>query len=380
MGNSKIYLSPPHMGNNELRNIQQAFAANWIAPAGPDITAFEQNIEQYLGNSIYAAALNSGSAALHLALILLNVRRGDEVICQSFTFAASANPIMYLGATPIFVDSEPYSWNICPNSLEDAIKSRLAMGKAPKAIIAVDLYGMPYNANAVNAIALRYGIPVIEDSAEALGSTYNGQRCGTLGDIGILSFNGNKIITTSAGGALLVKNRQYKERALHLATQAKDNYPYYHHTDIGYNYRMSNICAGIGRGQMEVLESHINARREVNTFYREIFDGINGITFQSEPDKKYFSNYWLTAITVDAAVAGTDIHELMKALADDNIESRYLWKPLHTQPVYKEAPYYGNAVCEGLFESGLCVPSGSGLTDDERARIAEAIKKGIGKN
>ena len=370
--NSKIWLSSPHMGGNELSYINEAFDANWIAPLGPNVNNFEESIKTYLGNGVEVAALSSGTAALHLALILLGVTKDDEVICQSFTFAASANPIIYQGAAPVFVDSEPDTWNICPKHLKLAIEDRIKKGKKPKAIIAVHLYGMPYKADALNEISKAYNIPIIEDSAEALGSTYKNKNCGTLGDISILSFNGNKIITTSGGGALVSKLPEHKEKAVFLATQARDQAPHYQHTQIGYNYRMSNISAGIGRGQMEVLDDHVNLRRRMNSFYKDLFSSIDDVTVFEEPNSDYYSNHWLSAIIINET-NGKSREGLRVYLETLNIESRPLWKPMHMQPVFSNAPFYGTNVAENLFKYGLCLPSGSNLGEHEISRIKEGI-------
>jgi dTDP-4-amino-4,6-dideoxygalactose transaminase len=374
MNKTKIWLSSPHMGGSELKYIHEAFDSNWVAPLGPNVTGFEQDLENYIGNNAFVGALSSGTAALHLGLILLDVKAGDEVICQSMTFSASANPIVYQGATPIFIDSEVDTWNLCPNALETAIKDRISKGKKPKAIIAVHLYGMPYKIDEVRSIANKYEIPILEDSAEALGSTYNGQKCGTFGDISVLSFNGNKIITTSGGGAIVTKNSDLKNKAIFLATQARDNEPHYQHSEIGYNYRMSNICAGIGRGQMEILDKHVGLRRNMHDFYKEAFQNKEGIKLFSEPTSDYFSNHWLSAITIDSAKCNRKTREDLRLLLEsENIESRPLWKPMHLQPVFQEAPFYGNTVAEDLFVKGLCLPSGSNLTDEDRERIAAVI-------
>ena len=375
MNNSKIWLSSPHMGGNEQKFIKEAFDANWVAPLGPNVNGLEQDLENYLYNSVHVGALSSGTAAIHLGLIILGVQAGDEVICQSFTFSASANPILYQGATPVFVDSELETWNLCPIALEEAIVDRIAKGIKPKAIIAVHLYGMPYQIEAVRAVADNYGIPILEDSAEALGSSYKGQKCGTFGDIGILSFNGNKIITTSGGGAIVTKTKALKDKAVFYATQARDTAPHYQHSEIGYNYRMSNICSGIGRGQMEVLDAHVNLRRKMHAFYVALFKGISGVTVFTAPNADYFSNHWLSAILIDPIKTNGITRETLRlAFETANIESRPLWKPMHLQPVFEKYPYYGDKVAETLFDNGLCLPSGSNLTEEERGRIAEVVR------
>lgn len=361
------------MGGTEQKFINEAFEQNWIAPLGPNVNGFENDLEKYLNKDIQVTALSSGTGAIHLGLILLGVQRNDEVICQSMTFSASANPIIYLGATPIFVDSEKDTWNICPVALEEAIKDRIAKGKKPKAIIAVHLYGMPFKVEEVLSVAKKYEIPVLEDSAEALGSTYKDEKCGVFGDLGILSFNGNKIITTSGGGALVTKSVKNKEKAVFLATQARDNVPHYQHSEIGYNYRMSNICAGIGRGQMEVLDDHVALRRKMNQFYKDLFKNVNGIQVLTEPNSNYFSNHWLTAITIDKEKLGNSSEDLRLAFEAENIESRPLWKPMHLQPVFKDYPFYGEKVSEKLFNSGLCLPSGSNLSENEKDRIKSVV-------
>lgn len=369
----KIWLSSPHMGGNELKYIHQAFDENWVAPLGPNVNEFEKSLENFLGDEVQIAALSAGTAALHLALIECGVEYGDEVICQSMTFSASANPIAYQGAVPVFVDSEADTWNICPIALEEAIKDRMAKGKKPKAIVAVHLYGMPFKVDEVMAVANKYEIPVIEDAAEALGSKYKNRSCGTFGRFGVLSFNGNKIITTSGGGALVCHTEEDKNKAVFLATQARDDAPHYQHSHIGYNYRMSNICAGIGRGQVEVLEDRVQARRLMSKFYVELFKDIPGVTVFTEPNADYFSNHWLSAITIDPQSAGINREDLRLGLQNVNIESRPLWKPMHMQPIFSNSPYYGNNICEDLFEKGLCLPSGSNLTNDDRDRISDAI-------
>ena len=376
MSKDKIWLSSPHMGGNELDYIHTAFDENWIAPLGPNVNGFEKDIKEYLniGNeAIEVAALSSGTAALHLALILLGVERGDEVICQSITFAASANPIVYLGAKPIFVDSEEETLNICPKQLEIAIEDRIRKGKKPKAIIAVHLYGMPYKATEIQEISSKYDIPVIEDSAEALGSTYKNQKCGTFGDLAILSFNGNKIITTSGGGALVTKSLEHKQKAIFLATQARDDAPHYQHSEIGYNYRLSNISAGIGRGQMEVLDKRVEGRRKMFQFYVNLFDDIDGVEVFDEPSDDFFSNHWLSVVKIDKEKCGFSREDLRICLEKENIESRPLWKPMHLQPVFSDAPFYGTGIAEGMFENGLCLPSGSNLDEIDRNRIQKAI-------
>jgi dTDP-4-amino-4,6-dideoxygalactose transaminase len=374
MNNSKIWLSSPHMGGTEQNYIKEAFDANWVAPLGPNVNGLEKDLENYLGADAHVGALSSGTAAIHLGLILLGVEEGDEVICQSMTFSASANPILYLGATPVFIDSEEQTWNICPVSLEEAIVDRIQKGKKPKAIIAVHLYGVPYQIEAVRAIADKYGIPILEDSAEALGSSYKGQKCGTFGDIGVLSFNGNKIITTSGGGAIVTRTKKQKEKAVFYATQSRDNAPHYQHSHIGYNYRMSNICAGIGRGQMEVLDKHIDLRRQMHDFYLDVFASIEGVDVFSVPNDDYFANYWLSAITIDSTkTKGINRESLRLAFEVDNIESRPLWKPMHLQPLFENYPYYGSSISEQLFEKGLCLPSGSNLTEDDKHRIKRVI-------
>jgi dTDP-4-amino-4,6-dideoxygalactose transaminase len=373
----KIYLSSPHMGGKEQFFVNEAFDTNWVAPLGPNVEGFEKDLENYLGAGNYVAALSSGTAALHLALILLGVERGDEVLCQSMTFSASANPIVYQGATPIFVDSEPETWNICPNHLEAAIIDRISKGKKPKAIIAVHLYGMPYKVEEIKKISGKYEIPIIEDSAEALGSSYKGQKCGTFGDLSILSFNGNKIITTSGGGALVSRDLKHKEKAIFLATQARDAAPHYQHSEIGYNYRLSNISAGIGRGQMEVLDKHVGLRRKMNSFYKDIFQKTEGVTIFSEPNANYFSNHWLSCILIEKEICGFSSEEIRLAMADNNIECRPLWKPMHLQPIFEKAPYYGGKTAENLFKIGLCLPSGSNLTVKEKVKINDVLVRFI---
>lgn len=375
MKKERIWLSSPHMGGKEQSFVNEAFTTNWVAPLGPNVNGFEQDLENYLGNEAKVAALASGTSALHLALIMAGVLHGDEVICQSMTFSASANPIVYQGANPVFVDSESKTWNMCPVHLETAIKDRIAQGKKPKAIIVVHLYGMPAQMDRIVDIAKTYNITLIEDAAEALGSNYKGQKCGTFGDYGVLSFNGNKIITTSGGGALVCKTKEAKDKAVFLATQARDAAPHYQHSHIGYNYRMSNIVAGIGRGQMQVLDKHIGLRRENNSFYNELFENKEGITVFKEASTPYFSNHWLSAVIIDADKTGFTREDLRLRLEEDNIEARPLWKPMHLQPVFKDAPYIGKKIAENLFENGLCLPSGSNLTNVYKDRIKKSIEK-----
>lgn len=371
--NAKIWLSSPHMGEMEQVYVKNAFETNWIAPLGPHVDGFEKEL-QVLTKANFAAALNSGTSAIHLALILLDVKHGDEVLCQSFTFSASANPIVYQGAIPIFIDSEPETWNMCPTHLEAAIVDRLQKGKKPKAIIPVHLYGMPAQMNEILAIALKYDIPVVEDAAEALGSTYFGKSCGNLGKFGVLSFNGNKIITTSGGGALLGNDDLLIKKARFLATQARDQAPHYQHSEIGYNYRMSNVLAAIGRGQLEVLGNRVAQRRSNYDYYLKSLSTIPGISFLAEPNG-FFCNRWLTCILVNPSETGGITREDIRLkLEGENIESRPLWKPMHKQPIFENYPYYGENIAEQLFENGLCIPSGSNLIEEDLFRTVEIIK------
>ena len=370
MEKSKIWLSSPHMGGNEQKYINEAFAENWIAPLGPNVNGFEKDLESYLKEDVFVAALSSGTAALHLGLILLDVKKDDFVICQSMTFSASANPILYQNAIPVFIDSEKDTWNMCPIALKEAVESCVAKGKKPKAIIPVHLYGMPYKIDEIRAIADEFQIPLLEDSAEALGSSYNKQKCGTFGDISVLSFNGNKIITTSGGGALVTKNKEVKDKTVFFATQSRDNAPHYQHSEVGYNYRMSNICAGIGRGQMEVLDAHVKLRREMNQFYVNYFSKIDDVFVLQEPSGEYHSNHWLSAILLKSY---EQREALRLALECENIESRPLWKPMHLQPIFQKYPFFGNGTSEDLFNRGLCLPSGSNLTLNERNRMQTAL-------
>lgn len=372
--NKRIYLSLAHMSGREQDFIKEAFDTNWVVPLGPNVNAFERNLAEFLDESRLVVALSAGTAAIHLGLVQLGVTAGDEVICQSFTFAASANPIAYQGATPVFVDSEPDTWNMDPQLLEKTIKERLQKtGKLPKAIIPVHLYGMPAKMDEILAIAGYYGIPVLEDAAEALGSVYRGQKCGTFGDFAALSFNGNKMITTSGGGALVVWTKEEAKRTMFFATQARENAPHYQHEHIGYNYRMSNICAGIGRGQMTVLDAHIARRRNIHTLYTELLKEAKGITVHRNPTADFDSNYWLTCILIDPEKAGITREQVCLHLAEENIETRPLWKPMHLQPVFAQAPSYVNGVSERLFDIGLCLPSGATLTDEDIERVVRSI-------
>jgi len=376
--NKRIWLSLAHMGGQEQKFIQEAFDTNWVVPLGPNVDGFEKDLENYLGENKHIVALSAGTAAIHLGLIQLGVGPGDEVICQSFTFSASANPIKYLGAEPVFVDSELETWNMEPELLREAIEERIRVtGRKPKAIIPVHLYGMPAKMDEIMAVANKFEIPVLEDAAEALGATYKEQKCGTFGEFACLSFNGNKMITTSGGGALVCSTKEEADFTKHLATQARDNAPHYQHSRVGYNYRLSNICAGIGRGQMMVLQEHVEARRSINRKYRKLLAGIRGISFQSNPSADFDSNMWLTCILVDPAEAGFTREDLRLAMEQEDIETRPLWKPMHLQPVFADAPYYGNddKVSERLFEKGLCLPSHPNLTDEDLQRVAGVIAK-----
>ncbi|WP_338733806.1 DegT/DnrJ/EryC1/StrS family aminotransferase [Mangrovimonas cancribranchiae] len=373
--NSRIWLSPPHMSGYEQEFIEEAFKLNWIAPLGPNVNGFENDIEVYLNQNRHVTALSSGTAAIHLALHIIGVKAKDEVICQTKTFVASVNPVKYLGATPILVDSEKETWNICPKLLEQAIIDRINKGKKPKAIIAINLYGMPYNTMQIETISKKYNIPIIEDSAEAFGSEVYGRKCGTFGDFSILSFNGNKIITTSGGGALITSSKKLKEKAVFLATQAKEDGNEYIHKTLGYNYRMSNIIAGIGRGQMRVLDNYVSLRRRNYKYYQQNLCHIKAITFLNEP-KGFTSNRWLTCILLDNE---NTRNNLLKLLNDHNIEARPSWKPMHLQPLYKNVPTYLNGVSEELYKKGLCLPSGSNLTKNDLKRIVNLIKSYFGE-
>lgn len=373
--NNKIWLSLAHMSGREQDFIKEAFDTNWVVPLGPNVDGFEKDLEGFVGHDRHVVALSAGTAALHLGLIQLGVGPGDEVICQSFTFAASANPIAYQHATPVYIDSEKDTWNMDPALLEEAITDRLAKtGKLPKAIIPVHLYGMPAKMDEIMAVANTYGIPVLEDAAEALGSEYKGRRCGTFGDFGVLSFNGNKMITTSGGGALVCRTPEQAKKTMFYATQARDNAPHYQHTHIGYNYRMSNICAGIGRGQMTIIDDHIAKRRANHALYASLLKEIEGISLLTNPSDEFNSNHWLTCILVDPAVAGFTREDIRLHLEKENIETRPLWKPMHMQPVFKDAPFYGNGTAAGLFDKGLCLPSGPTLKEQDIHRVVDAIK------
>ena len=373
----RILLSLAQMGGGEQKYIQEAFDTNWIVPLGPNVNGFENDLKKFLGQNRSVVALSAGTAAIHLGLLQLGIGEGDEVICQSFTFAASANPIKYLGAEPIFVDSEEDTWNISPEWLEKAIIDRKsATGKYPKAIIPVHLYGMPAKMDAICAIANKYNIPIMEDAAEAIGSTFKNRQCGTFGEFGALSFNGNKMITTSGGGALICRTEEEAKQTMFFATQARENRPYYYHEHIGYNYRMSNICAGIGRGQMEVLDHHIARRRAIHALYTELLAECEGISVKQNPSTDFDSNFWLTCIEVDPAKCnGKTADDIRLHLESHNIESRLLWRPMHMQPVFADCPYYGDGTSERIFERGLCLPSGSSLTDEQITFVADTIKK-----
>ena len=373
----RVLLSLAHMGESEREWVEEAFRGNWIVPLGPNVNEFENRLEKYLDSNVNVVALSAGTAALHLGLVMLGVEAGDEVICQSFTFSASANPIKYQGANPIFVDSEPETWNMSPEALEEAIIDRYKKtGKYPKAIIPVHLYGMPAKMDEITAIAQKYNIPILEDAAEALGSEYKGNKCGTIGEFGALSFNGNKIITTSGGGALICHTTQEADRVKFYATQARENRPYYYHEVVGYNYRLSNVCAGIGCGQMDVLDAHVARRREIHDLYKKGLNDIDGITVFDNPSSDFNSNFWLTTILIDKPIKKSP-DEIRLELEKENIETRLLWRPMHMQPIYSDAPYYGGNVCETLFEKGLCLPSGSSLTNEDISRVIDALHNAI---
>ena len=372
----RIYLCLAHMSGKEQDFIKEAFDTNWVVPLGPNVNAFEEELKHFVGQNKEVVALSAGTAAIHLALIQLGVQAGDEVICQSFTFCASANPVNYQGATPVFVDSEEDTWNMSPTLLEEAVRDRITKtGKKPKAIIPVHLYGMPAKIDEICAIAARYDIPVLEDAAEALGSEFMGRKCGTFGQFGVLSFNGNKMITTSGGGALVVSNEEAKKKTMFYATQAREPFPYYQHEKIGYNYRMSNICAEIGRGQMTVLNEHIAHHRRIHELYKQAFADVDGIELKSNPDERFNANYWLSTILIDKNVTGFDYEELRIALDAKGIETRPLWKPMHLQPIFANNPRYVDGTAERLFNKGLCIPAGPCVTDEDVAYIVREIKK-----
>ena len=382
---NKVYLCLAHMSGNEMKYIQEAFDTNWVVPLGPNVNAFEEELERYVGDGKKVVALSSGTAAIHLGLVALGVSKGDEVICQSFTFAASCNPAVYLGATPVFVGSEEKTWNMDPNMLEDAIKDRIKKtGKKPKAIVPIYMYGMPPYIDEMKEIINHYEIPVLEDSAEALGTKYKGHAAGTFGDYGVLSFNGNKMITTSGGGALICPNEEAKRKIMFYATQAREDKPYYLHKEIGFNYRLSNVCAGIGRGQMTVVEDHVKHHRRIAQMYKEAFEGHDIIRFHTHPEDYMEPNYWLSTITFEDGVSSVSDFEpnervvkTMKALSEAGIESRPLWRPMHTQPVYKDAPAYVNGTSDRLFKKGLCLPSGPCVTDEDVNRVICILKESV---
>lgn len=371
----RIYLCLAHMSGNEMKYIQEAFDTNWVVPLGPNVNAFEEDLERFVGEGKHVVALSAGTAAIHLAMVYLGVGPGDEVICQSFTFAASCNPIVYQGATPVFVDSEEKTWNMDPNLLEDAIRDRIAKtGRKPKAIVPVYLYGMPAYIDEIMEVANCYEIPVIEDAAEGFGSKYRGRMTGSTGMFGIMSFNGNKMITTSGGGALICPDEEVKRKIMFYATQAREPLPYYLHKEIGYNYRLSNVCAGIGRGQMTVVDEHLRHHRRLAKMYNEALADMDGIQVHLAPEDYMEPNYWLNTVTVDPAKTGFDYDQLRLRLDEAGVESRPLWKPMHTQPVYKDAPAYVNGVSERLFAKGLCLPSGPMVTDEDFDHIVRVIK------
>lgn len=374
---NRIYLCLAHMSGNEQKFIQEAFDTNWVVPLGPNVNGFEADLEKFIGEGKKIVALSSGTAAIHLALVLLGVSHGDEVICQSFTFCASANPVVYCGATPIFVDSETDTWNMSPVLLRKAIEDRIAKGKKPKAIVLVYLYGMPAKIEEILKIANEFDIPIVEDAVEALGSEYKGRKCGVFGKYSALSFNGNKIITTSGGGALICPDEDSKRKTVFYATQAREDYPYYQHEEIGYNYRMSNICAGIGRGQMTIIDDHIAHHRHVHELYKQAFDAVDGIELKSACSSDIKPNYWLCTILVDEKKLGINNERLRQYLDTMNIESRPLWKPMHLQPIYKDAPAYIDGTSESIYNCGLCLPTGPMVSDDDVKYIIDSVKKSL---
>lgn len=375
---NRILLSLPHMGGTEQEWINRAFESNWVVPLGPNVDEFERRLGHFTGGR-EVVALSAGTAAIHLGLVMLGVGKDDEVICQSFTFSASANPVTYCGASPVFVDSEPDTWNMDPALLRNAIEDRIRVtGRKPKAIIPVYLYGMPPKMDEIMAIARAYDIPVLEDSAEAMGSTYKGMPAGTIGAYGAMSFNGNKMITTSGGGALICPDKESAARVKFYATQARENRPYYYHEHIGYNYRMSNICAGIGCGQMEVVHDRVARRRAIHAMYRDGLADVPGITVSENPGPDYDSNFWLTTILIDPEAVSLSPDEIRARLLAEGIETRLLWRPMHMQPVFRSAPAYINGISEGLFNRGLCLPSGSILTDEQIQRVVTTLKSTVG--
>lgn len=368
-----IKLSLPHIGTTEIEWVNKAFVGDWVVPLGPNVDEFERRLENYVGDNKEVVALSAGTAALHLGLVVLGVEAGDEVICQALTFSASANPICYQGAHPVFVDSEPDTYNMSPAALEEAIVARHRVtGRYPKAIIPVHLYGMPAKMNEIVEIAAHYGIPVLEDAAEALGSEYHGKKCGTIGNYGALSFNGNKIITTSGGGALICPDEESARRVLFFATQARENRPYYYHEHIGYNYRLSNVSAGVGCGQMDVLPERVARRRAIHQLYKEGLSNLAGVTVQCNPTEEFDSNFWLSTILIDPATGFTP-EDVRVAMLNAKIETRLLWRPMQMQPIFRDAPYYGGDVSQRLFETGLCLPSGSVLTDEQISRVIDEL-------
>lgn len=371
MNSKRILLSPPHMGGTEQTYIAQAFQDNWIAPAGPHIDLFENRLVDFLDEKSQVVALNSGTAAIHLGLQLLGVQKGDVVLCQSLTFIASVNPVLYLGATPVFIGSEKETWNLCSIALEEAILNQLNKGIQPKAILVVHLYGMPAKMNEIITISKKYNISILEDAAEALGSSYDNQPCGTFGAFGVFSFNGNKIITTSGGGALICHSEANKKKAIFLASQAKEDAVHYEHTQVGYNYRMSNVAASIGLGQLEVLSEHIQHRKQNYFFYKQLFENLSEVTLHQEPNENFISNHWLTVIQL----ASFEQREALRLhLEKHNIESRPVWKPMHLQPLFQNYLYFGDDLADKLFDNGLCLPSGSSLSEEDKKCIKEAIR------
>lgn len=374
-----IKLSIPHLAGNEKKYVDEAVESTWIVPLGPFVDEFEYRLGDYLHHKD-VVALSAGTAAIHLGLVMAGVKAGDEVICQSLTFSASCNPIVYLGASPVLVDSEPETWNMSPSFLEEAIISRKkATGRYPAAIVVVHLYGMPAKMDEIMAIASRYGIAVVEDAAEALGSEFDGKKCGTIGDYGVLSFNGNKIITTSGGGALICPDKTAADRVKFLSTQARENRPYYYHTTIGYNYRLSNVSAAIGCAQIEELPDRVKRRRCIHGLYSELLAGVEWVTVHDEPSQRFRSNFWLSTVSFDKSVVGRTPDEIRMLLLERGIETRLIWRPMHMQPVFADAPYYGGGCSDGIFENGLCLPSGTTLSDDDIAQVAEALKECLAK-